>query len=210
MSDLLNNVELQFFYDIYADKPSGWRGPASASAHSGLLTAVSRLVGARYFVELGTGTGIGTRAFLRCARETDGHVWSIDHEERLGKKELEGDPRVTFVIGDTIEVGSRTGDWAKEKGEPPQHRAHALAVSAIWGKPDVVYVDSDHSYAHALAELRIWSKLNPKVVFADDTMDPNEPWGSPIQAVHDFCEESGWRYINVPVATGLAILVPPE
>ena len=94
MSALFRNVDLGAFYDIYRCSPTMLRrSDATTTAHSGLMTAISRLVRARWFVELGTGTGIGTRAFLACARETEGHVWSIDHEERLGKAELEGDPQ---------------------------------------------------------------------------------------------------------------------
>lgn len=194
MSDLLPPISRNHFFEIFeyqraqgASTPFRHGASAVKTAHLGLLKAVSRLVGARYFVELGTGPGEGTRAFIDCAEETDGHVWSIDKDATVGREGLEDHRRVTFLTGDTVRA------------------------AVAWTTPvDVVYVDSDHSYAHALIELCVWSVHGPRVIFADDTLNENGTHGAPIEAVHDFCEKLGWRYVNVPVHSGLAILLPPH
>lgn len=154
--------------------------------HTSLLTILPRLLNAQHIVELGTGTGIGTRAFMAAVAETGGHVFSVDMVERPGKTELEGAPGVTFLIDKTV------------------------AAAKKWKGPvDIVYVDADHSAQSVFEDLEAWAKHKPKLFLVDDTMDANDPHGSPLDGVERFCQKSGWRYWNIPLATGLAILVPP-
>lgn len=157
--------------------------------HTQLIEALCTLVGARWIVELGTGPGFAMEAFLKSVERTSGHVWSIDQVARPGRAKWQDHARASFVIGDSIAFAAK-------------HR----------GPVDVLYCDSDHSKAHVLAELNAWTADRPDIplVLVDDVLDPNEPHGSPIEAVEAFCEEKGWDWWVAPIGTGLAILRPRD
>ena len=153
--------------------------------HIALLAIFARLLGAKRIVELGTGIGIGTRAFLDAVRTTGGHVWSVDMHPRVGREELKDNPDATFVID------SSTG-FAKK-----------------WQGPvDLVYVDADHSAASVEADLTAWAKHNPRLFLVDDTLDTNVPHGSPLDGMEAFASKCGWTWWNLPLATGLGVLMP--
>lgn len=160
--------------------------------HDHLIAAYATFIGARNVVELGTGPGYATRVLLGVTMRFGGHLWSVDIADAAGRGGLRDHPGVTFVTGDSVEYARR---YAAMEGPPP----------------DLVYLDSDHSRAHVLAELRAWAALKPRAMFVDDTLDPNEPHGSPLEAVVDFCREAAvWSWWNIPIHTGLAILVPSD
>jgi len=157
--------------------------------HISLLTAFARSLNAKVVVELGTGTSIGTRAFMEACRHTGGHVWSVDHAVTPGRVELEGRPGVTFILGKTVATAKK---WP-----------------SICQKPiDIVYVDGDHTRAGALADMTAWAALHPRMMLVDDTMDTDPPSGCPLYAVEDFCKQSGWTAWNIPIGTGLCVLLP--
>jgi predicted O-methyltransferase YrrM len=153
--------------------------------HVALLAAFARLINAQRIVELGTGTGVGTRAFMEACRHTGGHVWSVDKDPLHIVKELGADPRVTFVV-------DLTTRYAKK-----------------WDGPvDIVYVDADHSAKSALEDLEAWAVHSPRLFLMDDTMDSNAHFKSPLHAAETFCERHGWTQWNIPLGTGLCVLLP--
>lgn len=154
--------------------------------HDDLVSVLAELINARRIVELGTGPGWATRALAGVARRTGGTLWSVDIVDAPGREGLKDDPNVHFVTADSV---AWAADWS--------------------GLVDLVYCDSDHSYPHVLNELRAWSRHLPRMILVDDTLAPNTPHGSPLEAVVDFCVESpAWRWWNIPVHTGLVILLP--
>jgi len=73
---------------------------------------------------------------------------------------------------------------------------------------DLVYVDADHSRKSAMDDMEAWLPHGPKAFLLDDTMDSNDPHGSPLEAAEDFCRRHGWTMWNIPVGTGLCIVLP--
>ena len=153
--------------------------------HSALLAIFARAIHALRIVELGTGTGIGTRAFMEACTHTGGHLWSVDKDPLPVQEMLRADPRVTFVV-------SLTTEYAKQ-----------------WsGSVDIVYVDADHSAKSAEDDLEAWLVHSPRMFLMDDTMDLNTPHGSPLHAAEAFARRHGWTQWNIPLGTGLCVLLP--
>ena len=107
-------------------------------------------------MELGVGTGESTVAFLMSARETGGHVYSVDRdacpvaEERVRTLGLHG--WWTFMQEDDIGT-----TWWR--------------IDAI----DMLFIDTDHEYNHTLAELMKFEPLvRPGGIIAmhDSVHDP--------------------------------------
>jgi hypothetical protein len=81
------------------------------------------------------------------------------------------------------------------------HRGRSLDVleSFAEGALDWVYIDTDHSYALTLAELRLCArKVGPDGVIAGHDYCPGNvitPWPyGVVEACHQFCVEEGWRF----------------
>ncbi len=175
--------ELEVFFGMYpATKVVQ---AVTAGIHSQLLVQVCRMMRAKNIVELGSGTGVGTAALADYCVSVGGHLTSVDIGETIAKSKLGHRPEITFVVSDSVSYADR---WQ--------------------GPVDVVYVDSDHSRRHALNELNGWLRHGPRMFLMDDTLDPNDPHGSPLEAALDFCAQHSWTWCNIPVGTGLAILLP--
>lgn len=161
--------------------------------HDDLIIALCALVDARWIVELGSGDGNATAKFIEYVQQhpDKGRVWSVDKGATVAKANLSHHQEATFVIADTVEFAGRA--WRD-------------------GAIDVLYCDSDHSRQHVLNELNAWvPRFKPKLVLIDDTLDPNAGFGSPYEAALDFVAANpGWRVWNIPIHTGLTILVPPS
>lgn len=129
-------------------------------------------------VETGTASG-GSALFLAsvCDLLGEGEVVTVD----LARRERPSHPRVTYLSGSSTAAESvaRVRELIGEKA------------------PVVVILDSDHSYAHVLDELRLYSPLvtSGSYLVVEDTnvnghpVDPNHGPG-PMEAVRDFLRES--------------------
>jgi len=138
------------------------------------LMAATLVLKAKTVVELGTGDGVSTDAFLAALEVTDGVLYSIDlypDSESVRKtiERLKSNPRFIFIHSDSCEAGK---NWSS-------------------GKIDVLYVDSDHSYEHVLQELEVWGRLNPTAIFVHDLLDPNNQRAPPYFACEEYAKRTG-------------------
>jgi len=145
-------------------------------------------VKAKVVVELGTGVGYSTDAFLTALRLTDGILYSVDIN--LGEpikgtiERLKGETRVVFILGDSREVGK---NWDK-------------------GNIDLLLCDSDHHPLHVLAELEIWGKFNPKLILIHDTLNSDGQWGHLYKIVKEYTESKGRIFYNLDIPYGLGVI----
>jgi predicted O-methyltransferase YrrM len=124
-------------------------------------------------LELGVRWGNSTSAFLLAAERTGGHVWSVD-----------------TMMPEVPEHWADSGLWTFICGDD-------LAVPVPDGGFDVVFIDTSHSYAHTLAELRRFVPLvrDRGTVLLHDTLLEHvdgEPEPFPVaHALGEFCRETG-------------------
>jgi len=128
---------------------------------------------AKIIVELGTCLGFSTDAFLKGLRITDGILYSVDlhpesEETASTIARLKDEPRFKFIANDSIEVGKT---WNR-------------------GGIDILLCDSDHAKLHVLAELEIWSRFNPKIIFVHDMWEHGKE-GPPYYACLEFAAKYG-------------------
>lgn len=150
-------------------------------------------------LELGLGTGESTIAFLAAAELMAGHVQSVDKD--------------TYQVpSDTISRWMSTGYWTLTQGDD-------LVIKLPRRKPDVLFVDTSHTYEQTLAELRRYVPLVRKggTVLCHDTRlgghYPDMPQPQPdfpvAAALNTFCEETGLTWVDHDAQYGLGeILVP--
>jgi cephalosporin hydroxylase len=129
-------------------------------------------------VETGTASG-GSALFLAsvCDLLGEGEVVTVD----IARGERPSHPRVTYLSGSSTapESVARVREFIGEKA------------------PVLIILDSDHSYAHVLDELRLYSPLvtSGSYLVVEDTnvnghpVDPNHGPG-PMEAVRDFLREA--------------------
>ncbi len=148
-------------------------------------------------LELGVRSGVSTTAFLAAAEKAQGHVWSVDIQT----------PQVP------MERWLASGYWTLAvcddmSYEPPDMPEGPSGF-------DVLFIDTDHTYVHTLAEL---AKFIPWVapggtVFLHDSLlehvDGEEPW--PVaSALNRFCIESGRAWTEHGGQFGLAEILKPN
>ncbi len=150
-----------------------------------VLATTTLVVDAQVVVELGTGKGRSTRAFLAALKLTGGILHTVDkaaHPEIIAY--LENEEQVVFITGDSIEVGQR---W--------EH-----------GAIDILLCDSAHIYDHVMAELETWGKFNPQVIFVHDTWNNGEP--SDIhRAACDYAIKHKRKMLNLTYRRGLGMII---
>ena len=129
-------------------------------------------------VETGTASG-GSALFLASVCDLLGHgeIVTVD----IAEKERPSHPRVTYLSGSSTaaEVIARVSEFVGDRA------------------PVLVILDSDHSYAHVLEELRLYAPLvtSGSYLVVEDTnvnghpVDPDHGPG-PMEAVLDFLRES--------------------
>lgn len=142
-------------------------------------------------VELGVRDGNSTQALLQGVNRTGGHLWSVD---RVDCGAVSDDPRWSFVRGRDTDP---------------------LLVSTLPADADVVFIDTDHAYAHTLTELEMWvPRVRPGgVVLLHDTMNESpgergeaiglQPPFPVLRAVEDYCAEHDLRWENDERGWGL-------
>lgn len=128
-------------------------------------------------LELGVRTGNSTVAFLAAAEQADGHVWSVDLDPPHapdGKWVRSG--RWTFLQGNDLKI-------------PLPEESPGVPL-----RPDVLFIDTDHTYDHTLAELRrfVPTVAEGGVILMHDTLltwDHREY--RVAEALDTFCGETG-------------------
>lgn len=153
--------------------------------HLPTLVNAALAIEAKRVIELGVRRGASTRAWLWAMYRTLGHLWSVD---------IDPAPNLlgpwTFVQGDdcTPSVLNRL----------PEH-------------VDIVFIDTDHDYAHTLHELELYVPrvrhggcvfLHDTSVAHPDDIAPQSPF--PVQrAIEQFCADAGLDWTNTTESFGL-------
>lgn len=153
-----------------------------------IMFAVAVVSDAKLIVELGTGQGYSTDAFLKAVKITDGVLYSVDKSEdepvATTRNQLKDEDRVIFVVGDSVDFAHK---WDK-------------------GNIDILLCDSDHSYEHVSRELSSWGRFNPRIIFVHDTWNPRVRC-APFYAAKDYAEKMGKTFIDLKIRMGLGIII---
>ncbi len=130
--------------------------------HLPILKAYARGV----VLELGSREGVSTSALLEGVSANGGQVWSVDCDPACGEAWF-GHPRWRFVCGDSASPET----------------AAALTEAGLPEKIDLLFVDTEHTYAQITRELNFWlPRLAPTgTVLAHDT----ESFPEVMQAIKD-------------------------
>jgi glycosyltransferase involved in cell wall biosynthesis len=117
-------------------------------------------------LELGSREGVSTSALLEGVVEKGGQVWSVDYDPACAEAWY-GHPRWHFVCGDSTSPET----------------AAALAAAGLPEKIDLLFVDTEHTYAQVTRELNFWlPRLTPTgTVLVHDT----ESFPEVAQAIKD-------------------------
>jgi hypothetical protein len=125
-------------------------------------------------LEWGVRGGVSTWAMLDGLPES-GRMVSVDIERHPLPVRVEDDPRWSFVLGDDLGI---------------QH-----------DPAELVFIDTNHEYAHTLAELRTADRLGARIIALHDWML------EPVQAaVSRWMPLTGWSLEIMPSRWGLAVL----
>jgi hypothetical protein len=130
-------------------------------------------------LEIGTRTGLSTSALLAGIEEMGGHLWSVDINDC---PVFVGHPNWTFVHADSI----KDVDFLK----------NILPESL-----DVLFVDGDHTYEGALADLNNFGPM-AKLIFVHDTQAPDYP--GVRKAVDEYCIKADRKVIYHEGSFGMA------
>lgn len=138
-------------------------------------------------LEIGVRDGESSIALAEAVRHIDGHVWSMDLNNCVNaKRDISScklDKFWTFTQGDDVVLGKK------------------LDISA-----DLIFIDTDHQYEQALAELTIFERLlNTNGFFV---LHDTESYPGVLRAVRDFLRNSmyQYRFYNYFNNNGLVIL----
>jgi predicted O-methyltransferase YrrM len=158
--------------------------PSDIQHHLPLLHSLAR----GNVLELGTRSGVSTRALLAGVEAHGGKVWSVDIDERSAKVAA-GHPLWTFVHGSSTNpdlIASKTG------AEPF----------------DLLLIDTEHTYNQAAAELALWG---PHVA-PGGTICMHDPETFPgvRRAATEFAGKMGWPITFVLPNNGMAVIERPR
>jgi predicted O-methyltransferase YrrM len=169
-----------------------------------LLFTLPVILKAKTIVETGLGQGNSTVIFLEACRFLgDCKLYTfeinINKEDTLPARkrisELGLEPWWTLIEKDSVQAGR---EWS-------------------YGKIDVLFLDSHHSYEHVLAELEAFKPhLSEKAVILCHDTNPKEEHemyktGGPLRALKEFqTENPNWKLINLKANNGMGVLVRLE
>jgi len=144
-------------------------------------------------VELGTGSGYSTRAFLNALHHTGGVLYSVDlYPEKEPIKttltQFKDEKQAVFITGDSIEVGRQ---WKN-------------------GPVDIVLCDSDHAKERVMGELDVWNQYNPKLFLIHDIiyLSPTPHLAPPYDACLEWATKNKRKfvYIIIPGTPSLGMI----
>ncbi len=157
------------------------------------LTKLIQKFDVKTIVEIGVWKGASS---IHMAKQLppDGKVYSVDHF--AGSPELqEGGYEDEFSKLYDQFLSNVIHEKLTHKIVPIKMRSIEAAESLKNLKPDMVYIDGDHSYAETLADIRAWYPLVAgHGILCGDDFSLKE--GDVSTAVKDFCKENGLKYIT--------------
>jgi predicted O-methyltransferase YrrM len=145
-------------------------------------------------VELGAVPGLSTTMFLSALDETGGgELWSVDLD-----------------VPETVALWGDLPQWHFLQADDISPQAQAWLPDVC----DVLFIDSAHTYAHTLAELRAYAPRVRKggTALLHDTQwgpgntDLGEPVGGVAKALDTYCAEAGLEWVNTPGNFGLGTI----
>ena len=155
-----------------------------------LFGSVARFPGAAVG-EIGVNGGESTRALLAAAELVGGHVWSVDIDPNVKFLEMYDGGPWTLIVGDSS----------------------ALSIAdQVPSALDVLYVDGDHSYKGACADIREYlPRVRPggMALFHDVSSNPYVPEFQVREALDDLLPSMGLKWQEMPGTCGLGIVRVP-
>lgn len=149
-------------------------------------------------LELGVRWGTSTGVLLHAVEQADGHLWSVD------------------LTPPTVPSWwALTGRWTLAVGDDLDPAVFAQQPDSL----DVLLVDTSHTYAQTLAELRAYlPKVRPggTVCLHDTELEsspehpPEDPPFPVARALDAFCAETGLTWTNRPGSYGLGVIQIPS
>ena len=136
---------------------------------------------ARRVIELGTGSGESTEAFLLALELTRGHLWTVDirpRDEVVGRLGKRYGKRFTFHQGDSLDF---VATWTK-------------------GKADIIFIDTSHTYEQTLRELELFAPLLKEdgTIYLHDALSHitySDPQYGVMKAIETYREQNpGWTF----------------
>jgi predicted O-methyltransferase YrrM len=145
-----------------------------------------------HVVELGARSGVSTTGWLYGLEGTGGRLTTVDMD-------------VAPAIGSH-------GNWVHIQGDDTDPDVVAQVDDC-----DILFIDTSHAFEHTLWELRTWgAKVRAGGLILCHDTELERPWDPPCpatdpdfpvkMAVRTFCDETGFRWINIPECWGLAII----
>lgn len=157
-------------------------------------TALAFALNAKTIVELGTGSGYSTQAFLNALRYTGGILYSVDlYPQAENVKptliKFKDEKQVVFITGDSIEVGNA---WNR-------------------GPVDIVLCDSDHAKERVTGELDAWNRHTPKLFLIHDVvyLSPAPHLADPYYAALEWAKKHQRKffYLDIPNTPSVGMIV---
>jgi len=156
----------------------------------------------KVILELGTGTGVSTRAFLLACKVTGGHLWSVDKASILVRNLHLGNKRERHL----------GKDWGLTSMWTPTGKTDSLDYE--WNTPiDLLFIDTSHTYEQTLAELNKFTpfvKYEHKILLHDSLLDGVKMAGlvgGVLKAIKTFLKENpNYDFYETGVPSGLAVL----
>jgi len=145
--------------------------------HTAHLTAFVIATQAKFVVELGTRTGVSTRALAEGVKRTGGTLNAIDINDC--SQFLEG-VQCNFIHADDMTV--------------------ALPANPI----DILFIDTSHMLDHTFAELERWV---PCVREGGFILLHDMNCGGVLEAVQNFCTKTGYQYLFDQRQNGLGVII---
>jgi predicted O-methyltransferase YrrM len=177
----------------YAHRLSLW---SDIRAEMPLLHDITRGYPQVKVLELGVRTGNSTVAFLAAAEQAGGNVWSVDLDPPHAPDDgWVHSGRWTFLRGDDLKV------------TPEESPGVPL-------RPDVLFIDTAHTYEHTLAELRRFVPLVAEggvVLMHDTLLTWAEREYQVAKALDTFCAETGRSWAEISEGRyGLGQILKPN
>ncbi len=148
-------------------------------------------------LELGVRTGNSTVAFLAAAEQASGHVWSVDLDlPHAPGDRWTGSGRWTFLPGDDLKITL------------PEEESGVIL------RPDILFIDTAHTFDHTLAELRRFVPVVAEggvVLMHDTLLTWAEREYQVARALDAFCAETGRSWTEISEGRyGLGQILKPN
>lgn len=149
----------------------------------------------KLIVELGAWRGMSSRFIADSAPQAT--VVAIDHWE--GSEEHKQFSAQSDKLQDLMDMFFHDSWEFRDRIIPLKAKSvDGLQILADLGlKPDLIYIDADHSFQGAYADITSALRLFPEAVLIGDDFDWPEVRQAAVQAAHE--NDAGIEYVGVPV-----------